>query len=132
MLLRSFWGEHWYGSATTLLFGFKLEYFSCKRTTENISWVLLSVVVLLSIKNPQHLGISGEVFVRTSFHFNFFILRFCSHYQLFLTVWCIAIREKKHSMLRENQVSKKNYELRVLVQNVSFLKQLNKSNQIKL
>lgn len=48
----------------------------------------------LSIENLWHFSISEEVFVIVFFHLNFFIVRFCSHYQLFLTVQCITIRKK--------------------------------------
>lgn len=76
--------------------------------------------MLLSIENSRHLGISEEVFVITFFHLSFSMVRFYSHYQLFLTSTVFCCKKKKCSMLQENQVSKKNQELRMLVQNVRF------------
>lgn len=61
----------------------------------------------LSIENSWHFGISEEVFVIVFFHLNLFIVRFCSHYQLFLTVQCIAIKKKKCSVLQENQCQRR-------------------------
>lgn len=59
--------------------------------------------MLRSIENSWHLGISEEVFV-IIFHLTFLIVGFCSHYQLFLTVQCIATRKKKEHVIRKSSV----------------------------